>query len=128
MDYKTANAYCGALTDGGYYDWYLPSIQQLRGLIICSNGTQVKYGPDNTNGAQSCEDGNTSTYVKPTIDSPPFIIPKPFWGAYWSSTLEYYPDGKDFDVWVVSFYNGSPGDAGKGNNEGFRALCVRGGP
>jgi len=47
MNWDAANAYCTNLTEGGYDDWDLPSINTLKSLIVCSNGTQVTFGPDN---------------------------------------------------------------------------------
>jgi hypothetical protein len=114
-----AKAFCDALIEGGHDDWTLPSIETLRSLIVCSNGTQVTFGPDAPRyddkgdliNPMACWDGNSAPYTSPTID-PVFIFE--WTSLYWSST----------PLWLVSFGDGRVFS----DNGGVYARCVRGGP
>ena len=90
MLWDEANAYCAALVEGGHDDWVLPTIEELRSLIVCSNGLQVTWGPGVSpwnNDARACSNvgGFSSSYTRPTID-PSFVLPG-YFRTYWSSTV-----------------------------------------
>ena len=137
MHWDQAVTYCSDLTDGGHTDWVLPTIEDLRGLIVCSNGTNVTYGPGapqyGTSGHYngylfvydllnpiSCADGNSVSYNYPTISS----IFNAGSGSYsWSSTSYANYTG---DAWEVNFHDGEVSHAIK--TYSLYARCVRGGP
>lgn len=128
MGWAAAGTYCADLIEGGHDDWVLPTIDQLRGLIMCSNGTQVAggYAMGGGNTAYrteehptSCFDGNSVPFFSPTIDQA-FSSGR---SLYWSSTT--YTDHPDRG-WFVNFDTGTVNNTGTYNN--FYARCVRGGP
>lgn len=118
MTWDAANSYCANLSEGGHDDWFLPAIETLRSLIVCSNGTQVTYGPDNATGGYFCGEENTNPYTSPTI-APAFSS---FASGYWSYTT--YAGNHSY-AWGVGFASGNVFLNNKLFNE--YVLCVRGG-
>jgi hypothetical protein len=78
----------------GHSDWRMPTKEELKGLVYCSNGTSTPL-PDNK---RCSEDGKG--YQRSTIDSQTF--PNTPTDFYWSSTA------KDASfAWSVFFYDGN---------------------
>jgi len=99
-----ADTYCSTLGGPGSIGWRLPSKEELKDLVVCTNETDTPL-PD----GETCGTG----YLFPTID-PEFSC---FNSNYWTGTAE------ESDFWMVSFYTGSADTynlAGKGN-----VRCVR---
>ncbi len=116
--WEEAKGYCAALTDVGYDDWFLPSIETLRSLIVCSNGTQVTYGPDNPSGTTHCGAADT-------FDTPAWYYPFKGYGVdYWSSNPNAnYPLQQ---AWAVDFGDGRPYNYESTISQ-LQVRCVRGG-
>ncbi len=79
--------YCLSL-DGSHNGWRLPTKNELKSLVVCTNGTQTPLEDFAT-----CGEG----YRFPTID-PEFTC---FMSRYWTDTAE----GDEF--WTVNFYTGA---------------------
>ena len=124
MDWYDAMEYAKNLRLGGYDDWRLPSIKELREVVSSCGGIIVDYLDDdwdsitdknmNNNDYQDCyqEKGFASHY-------------------YWSSTTDkdYSSDTQDKDyssyIHIVNFYNGFVHYRTKDYN--FYVRCVRAG-
>ncbi len=63
-----AETYCQELVLDGHSDWRLPTKDELKSLVVCTNGTYtpLEDPPSNPN---NCGDGNLLPYGIPTIDS-----------------------------------------------------------
>ncbi|MCI5133714.1 MAG: DUF1566 domain-containing protein [Candidatus Electrothrix sp. AW2] len=92
-----------------YSDWRLPTIDELKTLVYCSNGVKDKDDGE-------CNDGSK----KPTINQQAF--PNTLSNWYWSGSPN--ADFSDF-AWLVSFFNGRSNYAYRGNDYAVR--LVRGG-
>ncbi|MBA4371887.1 MAG: hypothetical protein C0402_03385 [Thermodesulfovibrio sp.] len=101
MDWDQAIAYCEAL-ECGHSDWTLPTMEQLQGLIVCTNGTQVSFGYIEGEFPHWCGYNFAAPFDVPTID-PVFSITVPVPYSYWSSTTHAYSPGL---AWGVNFDGG----------------------
>lgn len=93
--FNGANTYCADLVLDGKSDWYLPTKDELKSLVVCSNGTPTPlddYTISQT-GTYSCGSG----YKSPTIDA----SFSSFSYIYWSSSA--HTPG---DAWYVNFQDG----------------------
>jgi hypothetical protein len=84
MDWAAAVAYCDGLTWGGYSDWYLPDVRQLRGLVDAGRGP-------------------------PAIDATAF--PGTPANQAWSSSFYMYVGSSN--AWYVNFDHGGVNNWGK---------------
>ncbi len=97
LTHNDAIDYCNDLGFAGYNDWRLPSKEELKGLVVCTNGTPtplVDYGEGNPN---ACDDGNSGLYDSPTIDSVFNSIAYNYWSA---------DDASGVNKWQVNFGRG----------------------
>ena len=87
--WEDANDYCEDLELGGHSDWRLPEKDELKSLVVCTNGIPTPLPDCGSGGGQcTCNDW-TNPHTSPTID-PSFMCQG--WG-YWSSTIsEINPD------------------------------------
>ncbi len=108
-----AGSYCQNLNQDGYSDWRLPTLDELKSLVVCTNGAPTPlqtypYPP------YVCGDGYSNFYVKPTID-PSFSSQT---GSYWTSTAH-----DSASSWAVWF---STGLSNWYRNTGYSFVrCVR---
>ena len=110
-NWNEAIAYCENLTLNGYDDWRLPTKDELKDLVVCSNGTLTPLQD-----YDSCQDGNNLPYDTPTIDGS-FECSS---DCFWSSSAY-----NQFNSWYVCFSNGFAGSWGRPVDDYFRARCVR---
>ncbi len=99
-DWEEAATYCHRLVNGGYSDWRLPTIDELKRLVMCSNGTPTPLNDYPTH-PYSCSDSGLEPFDRPTID-PRFVCG---FHGYWSSTRN-----DQNKAWTVSFVNGTSYD------------------
>ena len=134
MSWSDAITYCDNLTEGSYSDWYLPTIDELKTLLIadrvtnncqvseangclsysgcwsCSTctqtGTQSSSGTSCSSWGSSYSDGRYSKFGET--------------GYFWSSSVRSDYSGY---AWYVGFYYGSVSDFNK--NVTYPVRCVR---
>ncbi|MEA3467238.1 MAG: right-handed parallel beta-helix repeat-containing protein [Thermodesulfobacteriota bacterium] len=102
--HSQAVAYCNSFAGPGSTGWRLPDKEELKGLVVCTNGTATPLADGTT-----CGTG----YWFPTID-PEFSCHN---SRFWAATAE----GSDF--WSVSFYTGSAEPVASTSTGNVR--CVR---
>ncbi len=118
MRWNDAVNYCKNLNEGGYTDWRLPNIDELRTLIQNHSGTQTggtckisekagKLAWSDRSG--DCDGRNGSNFSKLGDD---------VW--LWSSSTQ---SDNSYDAWFVNFYDGYVGGYNKGSDNYVR--CVR---
>ena len=81
---------------GGHSDWQLPTKDELKSLVVCTNDTPTPLA-DYPNGPWDCGYGNSVPYAKPTIDSS-FECRST---TYWTSSVY-----NALQAWHVGFGNG----------------------
>lgn len=101
--YWHAINYCENLELAGHSDWRLPTKDELKSLVVCSNGTSTPLQDKETESpftTYSC--GDWGTYITPTID-PSFSV-KTFVGHYHWSVTEAH---QSYLAWSVEFGAGT---------------------
>jgi Protein of unknown function (DUF1566) len=83
---SAAHNYCDGLQLGGKMDWRLPTKEELKGLVRCSNGPSTPL-PDNT----PCNDGHREPPIITILKVDPPYLP-----TYTSTKVD------DYTVWFVS--------------------------
>ncbi|MDO9066961.1 MAG: DUF1566 domain-containing protein [Deltaproteobacteria bacterium] len=94
--WDAANGYCANLSLDGHSDWRLPTKDELKSLVVCTNGTTTPLA-DYPGTPYYCGDGNSAPYASPTIDMQ-FSCQSHY---YWSSSVY----GED-SAWTVHFFSG----------------------
>jgi len=95
-NWDEAYAYCDNLSLGGNSDWRIPTRDELKSLVVCTNGTPTPLA-DPPGYPSSCGDRNSAPFTIPTID--PLFFRNI--GQFWSSSVSDYEG-----AWLVSFYTG----------------------
>ncbi len=127
-NWSGAGTYCDGLSEGGYTDWRLPNISELRTLIKNCTGTQMPGGScgliDTGNSSTSClssscctESACYSCFYDSTGGHSKFGETGWFWS---SSTRSDSTDG----AWGVGFGSGYVGNGIKTINS-YYVRCVR---
>ena len=127
MIWKEAEKYCSELEYGGFDDWRMPTISELKTLIKgCKSGTE-KCRVDNKCRNPKCIDDNCYCSENRGPGEDGFYWQKKIWnykgdnmGSFWSSSVR--PNHKFF-YWGISFNNGGV-DNGHRKSE-FYVRCVR---
>ncbi len=118
MTWSGAGTYCNNLTEGGYSDWHLPTIDELKTLLINADRVTNKCKVSKTNGclSSSCWSCSTCTQTGTQLSSGTGCDS---WGTsysdgryskfgetgyFWSSSI--LSDNSSY-AWDVSFSNGS---------------------
>ncbi|RJO65595.1 MAG: DUF1566 domain-containing protein [Myxococcales bacterium] len=130
MQWEAAKSYCSNLTLGGYSDWRLPSISELRSLVRGCSATETGGSckvTENCRSLSCCKDpcGGCSNKGGPGAGGHywPSVLPKlpnvDEWWFWSSSSYEVYTD----TAWGVGFGNGYV----RGYNKGYEIFvrCVR---
>ncbi len=112
--WEEAKTFCADLYLGGYTDWHLPTKEELKSLVVCTNGTATPLA-DYPGHPNSCPDGNNTSYERPTINAQ-FSCQT---GSYYWSSNVYDED----EAWIVFFYYGNSGGHLRENSSFVR--CVR---
>ena len=112
MSWSDANKYCTELSLGGYGDWRLPSIDELRSLVHGCSMTQrggacrVTDSCRKWNGCRNLACRGCSNYLGPANGC---YWPNGFLGqCSWFWSLSSFEDSPEI-AWRVSFYSGEIG-------------------
>ncbi len=118
--WKNAVKFCNNLTLGGRSDWRLPTKDELKGLVKCTNGKSTPLADwDGYKKGEESQKYKLATcctnyplcdnFDKPTIDNQFSCQSHP----YWTSSID-----KKGDVWGVNFYDG------RAINRYFREIAI----
>ncbi|MCI5208276.1 MAG: DUF1566 domain-containing protein [Candidatus Electrothrix sp. ATG2] len=109
-----AKKYCESLNLGGYTDWQLPSKEELKSLVVCSNGHSVPLAD-----YAFCDDDGYGNFTSPTLD--PIFVYSDEYEAYWADGT--VPDMVYGYGWYLRIYNGimSPDEDSHYN----KVRCIR---
>jgi len=120
MDWNYAKKYCENLKEGGYSDWRLPTISELRTLIKNCPATETGGACKVTNDCLSWKDCRTSVCdgCSGASDGRYSKLGDTEW--FWSSSER---SGYANLAWNVLFYHGGVGNIFKNSN--FTVRCVR---
>lgn len=127
MNYDDAMGYCKKLRSAAYDDWRLPSISELKTLVVgCQSGTNACGISDDCLSAKRCYSG--SCYCKETsgLGEKGYYWQGGLWGGggdwFWSSSMA---SGQAGYVWGIDFSRGALITHHTGSS--YYVRCVRGG-
>ena len=118
MNWNDAKQYCEDLTEGGFDDWRLPNIDELRSLIQNHSGTQTggSCPISEKAGKLSSDDRTDDCYGRKGSNFSKLGDE----GLFWSSSV---PSDDSSGAWFVNFNNGDVDYYGKGYY--YYVRCVR---
>ncbi len=128
-NWTESNSYCENLILGGHADWRLPTKDELKSLVVCTNNTPVPLKDSLAGGGgpspNTCGDGNTAPYDQPTI-APQF--PYTEQRGYATSTTFIMQNGVEA-AWYVHFMHGqsfySEKESSWNDRYGYSVRCIR---
>ena len=126
-DWSGAGTYCDGLSEGGYSDWRLPNISELRTLIQNCSGTQMPGGScgviDTGNSSTSCLSSSCQgeDCYSCSADSSGGHSKFGETGGFWSSSTK---SGSTDRAWHVYFYYGNVNYNNKADDD-LNVRCVR---
>lgn len=129
MEWSSAKTYCSGISDGGFHDWRLPTVSELR--------TVIKNCPKTETGG-TCRVTDTCTknecYVKENCscdqsDIQGYYSKLNFSADYWSSTFNATVDNNSWN-WYVDFKKAELMDCKNGNaflesSASHKVVCIR---
>jgi hypothetical protein len=106
--WQEAKDYCDNLVLGGYSDWRLPTKDELKSLVVCTNGTPTPLSdpPDEPYGCGNNNGGNDGSYDVPTIDPSFECQPELYWSSTPKEVTDTSPLASKELAWDVYFYYG----------------------
>ncbi len=106
--WQEAKDYCDNLVLGGYSDWRLPTKDELKSLVVCTNGTPTPLAdyPDKPYGCGNNNGGNDGAYDIPTIDPAFECHPELYWSSTPKEVTDTSPLASKELAWDVYFYYG----------------------
>ena len=136
---EDATTYCQSLTLGQHSDWRLPTKDELKSLVVCSNGHPTPLQDndwdknmmdnvyDSTCQLSGVEGNDTSIayihdFETPTIDSSFKAFATPYWTN--TKTLSGLPPFQYLFVYIVNFFDGQTMLVNL-SNESWYVRCVR---
>jgi hypothetical protein len=119
VSYSGALYYCNNLTEGGYNDWRLPTVNELRTLLINCPST-VSGGSCKLSDPGCLTTSCHSNCTACTQNDTGYYSRFKDTGYFWSSSPQTDTSGSYY--WMVSFSNGSILTGSSGN---YNVRCVR---
>ena len=120
ISWNNAISYCADLEEGGYNDWKLPTISELRTLIINCPATEtggICKGTDDCLSLEDCRnDPCDGCYTKKFFSKIEDV------DSLWSSSERSDDTG---DAWTVDFYHGNITTYNKFYDYLIKTRCVR---
>ncbi|MCI5191901.1 MAG: DUF1566 domain-containing protein [Candidatus Electrothrix sp. AU1_5] len=106
--WEEAKDYCENLVLGGHSDWRLPTKDELKSLVVCTNGTPTPLSDsaDEAYGCGSGNGGNDGAYDIPTIDPAFECHPELYWSSTPKEVTDTSPLASKELAWDVFFYYG----------------------
>ena len=117
MSWNEAKNYCSNLTEGGYTDWRLPNIDELRTLIQNHSGTQTGGSCPISEKAGKLDDWTDDCKGRSGSNFSKLGDTGYFWSSSVRSVTPYHYN------WVVDFGNGLVADRDVDSN--YYVRCVR---
>ena len=125
-NWSGAGRYCNGLSEGGYSDWHLPTISELRTLIQNCSGTQMPGGSCGVRDEEDlvCLAGSCRLVDCHSCTSDSTGGHSKFGDTDWFWSSSARSDNLS-NAWDVNFKYGYVNNTSKGNGNGY-VRCVRG--
>ena len=120
MAWSDAKSYCESYSEGIFSDWYLPTISELRTLIINCSGTVTGGSCGVTDTCLSYSECRNDTCSGCDYDDNDYYSKLGDTGWFWSSSTK---SDNPNNAWFVGFSNGYVDDGNKYYD--YNVRCVR---